>query len=204
MELFKKKNVTESADRPKPPVQRRLTLDLQRAEGLAAMLASSRASEIIEVSDMLAGIYINDWERLSRFWEDSDGIEAFLEQFCKLSESRLQYWLKHYHETRHASRRSQSALANVFKRNGKSTEPPAKIHQRSVELDRIFVTAGDLSPRRDHADGREIPVVTVECVLLAIVKNEELEIGRKLRATGLDVKELERTARSPVRWKDSG
>jgi hypothetical protein len=168
------------------------------------MLASSRASEIIEVSDLLAGIYINDWGRLSRFWEDSDEIEAFLDQFCKLSQSRLQYWLKHYDAMRQASQRSQSPLANVFKRNDKPNEPPPKILQRSGELDRIFVTAGELSPRRDHADGREIPVVTVECVLLAIVKNDELEIGKKLRATGLDVKGLERAARSPVRWKDNG
>lgn len=204
MELFKKKNAAEPAGAPKPPVERRLTLDLQRAEGLAAMLASSRASEIIEVSDLLAGIYINDWERLSRFWEDSDQIEAFLEQFCKLSQSRLQYWLKHYDEVRQESQRNQSALANVFRRSGKASEPPPKIHQRSAELDRIFVTAGELSPRRDHADGREIPVVTVECVLLAIVKNDGLEIGRRLRATGLDVKGLERAARSPVRWKDNG
>lgn len=180
---------------PAVPIQRRLTLDLERAEGLAAMLANSRASEIIEVSDLLAGMYINDWERLSRYWGDLDEIEAFMHQFCKLSPPRWQYWLQYYDEMRNASRRSQSLFARFFKRNGKT--PPAKIHQRSEELDRILAFAAEISPFRDKANGRDVPILTTESVLVAIAKNEDLEISKKLRETGIDVNGLERAARFP-------
>src|SRR6202451_251364 len=47
-----------------PPVAHRLTKDLARAEGLAAMLAHSCAASAVEVADLLAGMYIYDWERL--------------------------------------------------------------------------------------------------------------------------------------------
>jgi hypothetical protein len=46
-------------------VSHRLTKDLARAESLAEMLAHSRAANAVEVADLLAGMYIYDWERLS-------------------------------------------------------------------------------------------------------------------------------------------
>ncbi len=51
--------------------------DLERAQTLATMLAHSRAARAVEVADLLAGMYIYDWERLSQFWEDQDEIEHF-------------------------------------------------------------------------------------------------------------------------------
>ncbi len=58
----------------------RLTLDLSRAETLAAMLAHSRASQVIEVADLVAGMYLYDWDRLSKYWdyEDQERVEDLL------------------------------------------------------------------------------------------------------------------------------
>ncbi len=51
-------------------VTHRVTIGLSRAEKLAAMLASSRAAKTIEVADLLGGMYLYDWERLSKFWNE--------------------------------------------------------------------------------------------------------------------------------------
>ena len=61
-------------------VAHRLTKDLARAESLAAMLAHSRAASAVEVADLLAGMYIYDWERLAKYWPEQDGIEEYLQQ----------------------------------------------------------------------------------------------------------------------------
>ena len=50
---------------PDQTIEHRLTKDLSRAETLATMLAQSRAARVIEVADLLAAMYIYDWERLS-------------------------------------------------------------------------------------------------------------------------------------------
>ena len=53
---------------PVPP--HRLTMDMARAESLATMMAHSRAASTVEVADLLAGMYIYEWERLSKYWDD--------------------------------------------------------------------------------------------------------------------------------------
>jgi hypothetical protein len=58
------------------PVAHRFTKDLSRAESLAAMLAHSRAASAVEVADLLAGMYIYDWERLSKYWPEQDAVSA--------------------------------------------------------------------------------------------------------------------------------
>ena len=52
---------------PESTIEHRLTKDLSRAETLATMLAQSRAGRVVEVADLLAGMYIYDWERLSKY-----------------------------------------------------------------------------------------------------------------------------------------
>jgi hypothetical protein len=46
-------------------------------------------------------------------------------------------------------------------------------------------------------EGRMIPILTCECVLLAIAKRTDSEIGHRLVAAGLNVGELEQAARNP-------
>ncbi len=60
----------------------RVTLDLYRAEVLAAMMAKSRSSDSIETTDLLAGMYISNWDRLSRYWANSkqEEVETLLKE----------------------------------------------------------------------------------------------------------------------------
>jgi hypothetical protein len=158
-------------------VSHRVTKDLERSETLAGMLAHSRASRTVEVADLLAGMYIYEWENLAKFWDQQDEVEAFLQQICRISPQRWPKGLK--------------------AATGKAAKPNGAPLRRSAELQNILKTAEELSPARDFVDGRAIPILTCECVLLAIAKKTDSEIGHRLVATGLNVTSLEESARNP-------
>ncbi len=213
-------------------VDRRFTVGLTRAEQLAVMLAKSRAAKVVEVADLLAGMYIYEWDRLARFWRENEEIEEFLRRICSISPQRWNHWIEFYDKQRQESvatgflRRARSAVRrsvhDAFFEPG-ATKTRRRSHgsagskhdsltsnssldarddgssRRSAELEQILQAAGEISPFRDEADGREVPVLTSECVLLCIAKNFESDVSRKLRETGLDLFELERVARDPRR-----
>src|SRR5579862_1000483 len=181
------------------PVGHRVTKDLERSETLAGMLAHSRASRTVEVADLLAGMYIYEWENLSKFWEQQDEIETFLQQICRISPQRWHHWIQFY-DQQHRSEEPRTIwqLPKGLKAaRTKTGQPDAKPLRKSAELQDVLKNAEELSPARDFVDGRPIPILTCECVLLAIAKKTDSEIGHRLVATGLDVISLEESARNP-------
>jgi len=174
----------------------RVTKDLERAETLASMLAHSRASRTVEVADLLAGMYIYDWERLSQFWDQQDEIETFLQQICSISPQRWHHWIQDYDQQRHEEepRKVWQLLKGAKPRLSPSSGAALT---RSGELQIILQHAEELAPARDVVEGRAIPILTCECVLLAIAKTTDSEIGHRLVATGLNVSSLEQSARNP-------
>ncbi|MGD0304996.1 MAG: hypothetical protein ABSC71_09225 [Candidatus Acidiferrales bacterium] len=75
----------------------RLTMDMARAESLASMMAHSRAATTVEVADLLAGMYIYEWDRLSKYWDDEEKVEPYLQQICRISPQRWHYWIEFHH-----------------------------------------------------------------------------------------------------------
>lgn len=184
-------------------VERRLTVGLVRSEQLAMMLATSRAAKFVEVADMLAGMYIHEWDRLERFWGDREEVEELLRRICAISPQRWHHWIELYDKQRHQEEKELSSPLSrlgLGSRNSAGGEPEndPKL-ERSIELEAIFQSAGEISPFTDEVDGRAVPVLTTECVLLCIAQNTDSEISRKLRETGLDLAALERAARDPRR-----
>jgi hypothetical protein len=179
---------------PAAPVAQRLTKDLARAESLAAMLAHSRAASAVEVADLLAGMYIYDWERLAKYWPEQDGIEEYLQQICRISPQRWHYWIEFYDQRR---RGDEKPAKWQWPRPPKSPDADGKPLARSSELNVLLKSAEKLAPAHDVVEGRSIPILTCECVLLAIAKRTDSEIGHRLVAAGLDVAELEQAARNP-------
>ena len=167
------------------PVSHRLTKDLARAESLAAMLAHSRAASAVEVADLLAGMYIYDWERLSNYWEEQDGIEEYLQQICRISPQRWHYWIEFYDQQR---RGDEKPLKWQWPRPAKSPDSEGKPLARSRELLALLQSAEELSPAQDVLDGHPIRILTCECVLLAIAKRTDSEIGHRLVASGIEVR----------------
>jgi len=186
-------------------VTHRLTISLSRSEKLAKMLASSRAAKAIEVSDLLGGMYLYDWDRLSRYWNEGahDETESLLRKICHISPQRWHYWMELYDSQKRAGGRLSSwralqRLALARKKEPANDKPLPK----SVALRAVYEQAEKLAPFRDSIDDRKIPVLTSECVLLCIVRNPNsagLELSRKLVHTGLDIVKLERAALAPSR-----
>jgi hypothetical protein len=188
--------VRAAADGNRSPLTHRITKDLEHAETLATMLAHSRAARALEVADLLAGMYIYDWERLSKFWEEQDEIEIFLQQICHISPQRWHQWIQDYDQQRRDEepRNVWQLLKGAKAPAGPSNDKPLS---RSGELQTILQYAEELAPGRDMVEGRAIPILTCECVLLAIAKTKDSEIGHRLLATGLNVARLEQSARNP-------
>ena len=175
-------------------VSHRLTKDLARAESLAAMLAQSRAANAVEVADLLAGMYIYDWERLSKYWPEQDGIEAFLQQICRISPQRWHHWIEFYDQQR---RGDEKQAKWPWPRPSKAPSADGQTLARSGELLALLKSAEEIAPAHDVVEGRSIPILTCECVLLAIAKRTDSEIGHRLVASGLNVADLEQAARNP-------
>jgi hypothetical protein len=175
-------------------VAHRLTKDLTRAESLAAMLAHSRAASAVEVADLLAGMYIYDWERLAKYWPEQDSIEEYLQQICRISPQRWHYWIEFYDQQR---RGEEKPAKWQWPRPAKSPEAEGKPLPRSSELNVLLRSAEELAPAHDVVEGRMIPILTCECVLLAIAKRTDSEIGHRLVAAGLNLGELEQAAKNP-------
>jgi hypothetical protein len=209
MKLFRRKSTSNARrlalrdgnNRTAAIPTRRLTLGLSRAETLAAMLARSRASDTIEIADVLAGMYISDWERLSQYWQpaDHERVEGFLRHICGISPQRWHSWIEFYDHERHGDT-DRSKLLPFFRRKAKLI---AARHNRplrhSTSLEGIFKEAEKVAPYRDRTPSRSIPILTSECLLLCIARNTTSEVSRKLAATGLDMLMIEKEALSPRR-----
>ena len=173
----------------------RLTLELKRAETFAAMIARSRASQVIEVSDFLAGMYICNWERISKYWDDhsQQAVEDLLRAICQISPQRWHSWIELYDRQRHESEPRGWDFLRFFKKD----EPAEKPLQPSAALATVFKQAEQIAPAYDRTADRSIPILTSECVLLCIVRNLGSEVSRKLATTGLDITRLEKEVLLP-------
>jgi hypothetical protein len=179
---------------PESTIEHRLTKDLSRAETLATMLAQSRAARMVEVADLLAGMYIYDWERLSKYWEDQENIEQYLQQICRISPQRWHHWIQFYD-----GQRRDDPQVGPWKwlRPSKNVTAVSKDLAPSAELRAIFQRAEEVAPAHDLVEDRMIPILTCECVLLAMAQKTDSEIGHRLISSGIDITALERAARNP-------
>lgn len=200
MNLFGRKhtNSSNSSSQPKGQenhevVAHRFTMELGRAENLSVMLAISRAAAVVEVADLLAGMYIYSWDRLSKYWDDEDQekIEGILQQICQISPQRWHHWMEFYDKKRRDGEEQRSWLPPW---KLKKEPPTAKEPPYSAALTSLLKQAEEIAPFRDRVNGKDIPILTSECVLLCIVRTRGSEVSRKLAASGLNVPLLEKDA----------
>ena len=199
MKLFGRSAAASGAGKNQVYVSHLLTLDLSRSNALAAMLASSRASRVVETADLLAGMYIYGWERLSKYWgeDDQERIEELLRKMCRISPARWNFWIELYDQKRRQKDpRLRSLLWLRRLQKDAQMDGPAR---HSAELMALFKQAEQIAPFRDTSEGRNIPILTSECVLLCMVRQGKSEISRKLAASGMNLPQLERDALSSRR-----
>jgi hypothetical protein len=214
MKLFGKKPAPEGArsqhnranGAPRDKVTHRVTLDLSRAQDLAAMLASSRASRFIEITDLLAGLYLYEWDRLAAYWpeENREDVEKLMGEICRISPQRWNYWIQLY-DTRRKESQPKPAWKRLAKLTNGNKEAPAPVP--SARLENLFHIAEKISPFRDPRSNPEkgatnadaLPVLTSECILLCIAKFMSTDAGKKLHQSGLIIEKLERAVIDPKR-----
>jgi hypothetical protein len=188
----------DGQDRTRNPLpSHRLTLELQRVEKLAAMLAHSRSSGTIEISDYLAGMYLCNWEHLSEYWADEnrEEVEALLRKMCRISPQRWHSWIELYDRQHRQGKTHGWQLLRHWKRTNVASTVP----RPSAALQTVLKQAEQIAPAYDRTDERSIPILNTECVLLSIMRNLGSEISRQLALTGLDVTRLEREVLLPRR-----
>jgi len=175
----------------------RLTLELKRAETFAAMLASSRRSNAVEVSDYLAGMYLCNWDHIAQYWNehDQEQVESILREVCKISPQRWHAWIELYDQQKQQTEH-QGWRRFRMGRDGQRRPMPM---QPSRDLATILMQAEKIAPAYDRTPERSIPILTTECVLLCIVRNLSSVISRKLALSGLDIARLEREVLMPRR-----
>jgi hypothetical protein len=152
----------------------------------------------VEIADLLAGMYISDWERLSEYWEERshEEVETFLQGICRISPQRWHSWIEFYD----GERRKDRGLNGWHPLRRWKKEPMNdQSAQPSAALASVLRQAEQITPFHERTSGRSIPILTSECVLLCIARSYGSEISRKLAATGLDAAKLERRALSPKR-----
>jgi hypothetical protein len=201
MSLFRRKNSNEPrlgsaqgiSGGSEALLTHRFTKEMARAEDLAIMLANSRAAAVVEVADLLAGMYIYSWERLSKYWDDADQeqIESLLRQICQISPQRWHYWIQFYDRKRRDAEGQHGWLPSLKRKKKPSAE---KTLAHSAALALLLKRAEEIAPFRDTVGGLNIPVLTSECVLLCIVRGDRSELSRKLASSGVNVPKLEREA----------
>lgn len=136
----------------------------------AMHLAEKLGSRTIDVRHWLSAIYIVAFEKLSKYWKESENLEDFVIDECGLTEPRLYYWVE------------------AGKEFGTKKSPLLKL--QSEELTSVLTTASELA--RSHGEGPESTgIICPEDFVLAVARHPEFDIGRKLLATGLDVNRLE-------------
>ena len=172
----------------------RVTLEVARAETLASMLARSRAARAVAVMDFLAAMYLDNWDHLSQYWNNPEEIEQFLRTLCSVSPQRWHRWLLEFEDEQGAaSGRGKLRFGGAAKKKVEAVRAPGK----SRDLEGLLRRAGEISPYREKTEGDGVPILTSECVLLAMARDTESEVGRRLLLSGLNPARLEIALRAP-------
>jgi len=139
-------------------------------------------------------MYIYEWERFSKFWENPEAVEGLLQRICQISPQRWHQWIEFFDKER--QERQGGKPGGLFVSQSRE-KPSDQILEPSSDLKAIMKQAEIIAPHHDSYEGRSIPILTSECVLLCIANSNGSEIGGKLREAGLDVAALEQAARNP-------
>lgn len=163
------------------------------------MLAHDRDEHVIDVADVLAGIYINSLEKIAKYWPDQESVEDFVEEHCRINPQRWDYWIEHFDQM---FRRPKKSFGRIQIRVPALRRKPRSFvgigFQQSPDLLSAYKFAEGMATSRSDRFGEQLPVVTLESFLLAVVK-QSAPISQHLRESGLNLTKLEEDVSHPKR-----
>jgi hypothetical protein len=176
---------------------------LRIATTISMVIAHAKQEKEIQLRDLIAGIYVGNFERILRFWPDAATFEDFVAEYCDWSEHRLATWDRWNYEMRHPPRTlSIPFTARFFQIRRKHTFA-RKMFGLSDELKRAYSKAEELSPNKvTHPVGRIVSLITPEVFLVATIRTKGVELGARLRDSGLEVAALEQVALRQMKEPD--
>jgi hypothetical protein len=148
----------------------------------AMKFAESRGSLTLDLSDLLAGLFVANLEKLAKYWHDWEDFEALVATECGVREPRWFYWIQAYNQA-YGPQKEAHPKMGLFK-------------DQSVELAKVWVTAGGLAGARCSVPPESRIILAPEDFLLAIVRHQETALGAKLAGSGLDVARLEQAVKT--------
>lgn len=162
--------------------------DLAQAEAMAMMLANTRDSSTIEITDIVAGIYIIRYEKLRQYWSCSDAFEELVEDQCGINRERWLYWYQYCEQFFQAHRPWN--FVRYFSTRYRKWSFKGKKFKYSAELEAAYQKARVIT----QPSFGKVPLSS-ERLLLAIA-SLDTKVSQSLRDSGLDVSSLEQAVRS--------
>ena len=175
------------------------TRHLRWATVFATLVAFCKRRNELIPSDLLAGIYIANLERVSKFWPNAELFEECVAEHCDWSEPRWLTWQRWHEETHKAARRWRLPFGIHLARRRKPLKHLyGSMFEQSPDCKRLFETGEKLTPYKVSWRGKILPLLTPEVMLLAFIRTEDIPLGKHLRETGLLLEKLEEAANRHV------
>lgn len=137
---------------------------------VAQMIALWRADGPLSAADLVAGVYLAGWDRLSRLWRTPEAFEELMAAECGLDLPRWCY------------------LADFSRR-----KPTDKFAGLSPAASQVLRAAGQIATGRGEARAPKIQV-GCEDFLVALIARDDLRIARLVKRSGLDTRKLRNSA----------
>lgn len=167
---------------------------MRNAALIGMVIAHTKQQSEVQLGDMIAGIYVANFERVLRFWPDAATFEDFVAEHCNWSENRLSTWDRWtYEQMRHPFSIGIPFTRWFFSFRSKRTFT-GKMFAFSDELKQVYSTIEQLSPNKVTMFERVVPLITPELFLLATTRTEGVELGKRMIEAGLRLSELEQAA----------
>ncbi|MFI5127723.1 MAG: hypothetical protein ACHQJX_12960 [Candidatus Acidiferrales bacterium] len=132
--------------------------ELLQAQSYAFMLAHDRDEHVIDVADVLAGIYINSLEKIARYWPDQESLEDFVEEHCRINPQRWDYWIEHFDQVyRHPKKSFGRIQIRIRALRRKPRSFVGIGFQQSPDLLAVYKIAEDMAISRSDMFGEQLP-----------------------------------------------
>ena len=167
---------------------------LRMAQVISYVIAHTKQQKDVQLRDLLAGIYVANFERILRFWPDAATLEDFIAEHCEWSEHRLVTWDRWNYELQHPPRTISIPFTARFFQIRRKHTLTGKMFSFSDELKRVYSTAEQLSPNKVTSFGSIVPLITPELFLFSTVRTEGIELAARLKDSGIELRALEQVA----------
>lgn len=184
----------DPTERTRPFISHAESRHLRMAKTMSIVIAHAKQQKEIQLRDLVAGIYVANFERIVRFWPDAAIFEDFIAEYCDWSEHRLFTWNRWNYELQHPPRTISIPFTRSFLQIPRRHTFTGKTFSLSDELKRVYLTAEQLTPNRVTSSGRVVPLITPELFLVAAIRTEGIDLGARIMDSGIEFNALEQIA----------